>query len=665
MTAKKNATAAKKGDNLNLKIYNATPIGDPQDVEHLGGGIHWVGIRDKDPFHLNPYLIVDGDEAVLVDVGGLHTAEAVLARVKEVIDLDQIVYIIAHHQDPDVTSAINMIKPLVNKKCKVVAHSRISVLLKHYGSGFEFYNVDEEDWQLTFGKGRKLTFAHTPYLHSPGAIVTYDKKTATTFTSDLFGGVTPDWDLYADEETKSELDSFHISYMPSTEILRSGLANIKKLGRIKKIAPQHGSVIEGDLVEKFFTHLEGLEVGMYADELVKERVIEQANANRMQQMVANSNVNFMAADVDGTISYINPAALKMFEEIEDVLPCKASEILGKKYDVFHKDPTHQRNILANFEQMLPRSTSIKLGKYWLNIDAFGVYDKKGEFQGPAVIWENITDKTLRKERDTQVKKQAIEMTDDLAKASDSLKQVSLNMSSAAEETSAQANTLSDVSVNVATNITSIGNSLKEMTSSINEIATNAGKASNVANKAVGNAQSATDEVAELSKSSREIGKVTKVISSIAQQTNLLALNATIEAARAGEMGRGFAVVANAIKELAKQTGDSTEDITEKIERIQEVTTSVTKSIQEIADIIKQINDISTNIASSVEEQSAVSAEITNNMQTASTGVDGISKNVTSMAEAAGHTSKGASDTQGSAKKLAELSQRLSDLVKDF
>ena len=41
-------------------------------------------------------------------------------------------------------------------------------------------------------------------------------------------------------------------------------------------------------------------------------------------------------------------------------------------------------------------------------------------------------------------------------------------------------------------------------------------------------------VAKLGESSTEIGQVIKVITSIAQQTNLLALNATIEAARAGQ-----------------------------------------------------------------------------------------------------------------------------------
>ena len=59
--------------------------------------------------------------------------------------------------------------------------------------------------------------------------------------------------------------------------------------------------------------------------------------------------------------------------------------------------------------------------------------------------------------------------------------------------------------------------------------------------------------AKLGESSAEIGQVIKVITSIAQQTNLLALNATIEAARAGEAGKGFAVVANEVKELAKET----------------------------------------------------------------------------------------------------------------
>lgn len=148
------------------------PIGDPSDSRDLGDGIYWIGVDTQDAFRCNPYLIIDGDEAVLIDPGGLLTAQGVIARAAALVDLTKVRYIIGHHQDPDVISSVNYLRPLVHPSCKIVCHSRMSVLIKHSGSGFQFLEVDKSRWQITFGRGRQLTFAHTPYLHSPGAIVT-------------------------------------------------------------------------------------------------------------------------------------------------------------------------------------------------------------------------------------------------------------------------------------------------------------------------------------------------------------------------------------------------------------------------------------------------------------------------------------------------------------
>jgi len=384
-------------------IPAAIPVGDIGNVTDLGDGIYWIGADVDHVLQCNPYVIVDGDEAVIVDPGGLKHANAVMARAASVVDLSKVRYIIAHHQDPDVCSAVNAFAPHVPSDCQIVCHSRMSVLIDHFGAGLDFYEVDKEGWSLTFGNRRKLTFAHTPYLHSPGAIVSYDRKSRTAFTSDLFGAIDPDWSLHSESGDFRGIHAFHTDYMPSTEILKNGLEAIRDLGQIERIAPQHGSVLEGRWVEQALAGLEKLEVGMYADAAFEKQLAERLHATRMAQLVQNADICFMAADPEGRIVYLNPATERLFRRFEHILPVRVDQLVGTSMDLFHEDPAHQQRILANPDTALPHSAVVRFGDRRLRITAFAVRDPSGVFVGPGVVWEDVTEELRAKE---EIQKQA-------------------------------------------------------------------------------------------------------------------------------------------------------------------------------------------------------------------------------------------------------------------
>lgn len=251
----------------------------------------------------------------------------------------------------------------------------------------------------------------------------------------------------------------------------------------------------------------------------------------------------------------------------------------------------------------------------------------------------------------------------LASASTELTATATQLSANATKTSSESETASHVANEVASGVQTVATNVEEMVASIKEIGRSTAESSEMAKMTLQKAQTSNVTITKLGVSSQEIGDVIKVISSIAQQTNLLALNATIEAARAGEAGKGFAVVANEVKELAKQTAKATDDITNKISAIQTDTKSAVSAIGEISQAVEKLNSISGIIATAVEEQTATTNEISRVVVESKRGVEGIANTVKSVSMAASESSVGSNQTLEASKGLADLSLRLTALIK--
>ncbi len=446
-------------------------------------------------------------------------------------------------------------------------------------------------------------------------------------------------------------------------------------------------------------------------------------AAMFRSMVEDSPINTIFADTSGTIQYMNTASFKQLNEVSALLPVKVDDIVGNSFDVFHKNPAHQRNLIAD-PKNLPHLTNIGLGPETLELLVSAIHGQDGQYLGAMATWARITDKLatekhtaelvekeqvaaieLREKVDsiltvvaaagagdlTQVVtvsgddaigrlgeelskfftglrsniRKLVDGANGVAHSSVSVAEVSEGMGLSAAETTSQAMSVSVAAEEVSQNVQTVAAASEELNASIGEIARNASQAATVASKAVDVAEETNRTVGKLGESSAEIGQVIKVITSIAQQTNLLALNATIEAARAGEAGKGFAVVAYEVKELAKETAKATEDISQKIAAIQNDTDSAVQAIEEISGIINQISEFQTTIASAVEEQSATTKEIGRNVNEAARAASDIAKNVSVVAKAAGSTSDGAMMAKTKSEELAEIAASLQSEVSHF
>lgn len=241
----------------------------------IASNIYWVGeYLENDPFQCHPYLIVNGDESILIDPGSILEVKAVIRKTKELISLSQVKYIILHHQDPDVAAAVPAIEKLINRDdLKIVTHGSVSIFLKHYNIKSDYYNIEKNDFLLKTNSGLELNFLTTPYCHAPGAFVSYHTKNKVLFTGDIFGGLEESWKFYADENYFEEAKKFHELYIPSRDIFNYALKKIEELD-IDLIAPQHGSLIKKEYIGDLIENMKNLDCGLHVEKTYHAKLVD-------------------------------------------------------------------------------------------------------------------------------------------------------------------------------------------------------------------------------------------------------------------------------------------------------------------------------------------------------------------------------------------------------
>ncbi|MCA9097056.1 MAG: PAS domain-containing protein [Planctomycetaceae bacterium] len=124
---------------------------------------------------------------------------------------------------------------------------------------------------------------------------------------------------------------------------------------------------------------------------ITSQVFARKEAETMAATQESIPANVILADKDLNITFINPASRKKLEQLQQYLPVPVDEIVGKNIDIFHKNPGYQRGILAN-PSGLPRRAKIQVGPETLDLLVSAIKDKRGNYLGPMVTWEVVTEK---------------------------------------------------------------------------------------------------------------------------------------------------------------------------------------------------------------------------------------------------------------------------------
>ncbi len=224
----------------------------------IAPGIFWVGINDRttDLFEglwpidregvsYNYYIVLD-EKKVLIDLAKSFKTDEFFANIAEVINPAEIDYIVINHMEPDHTGTLYTFRQIA-PRATVIVSPRGAELLRNFFGITENVKVVEDGETLSLGE-RTLRFLHTPFVHWPETMMTYETGSRILFSCDAFGGYgalrgaifddeCPDLEFY-----KREALRYYVTVVAkfSGPVLKA-IEKLRDL-QVDMIAPSHGLI---------------------------------------------------------------------------------------------------------------------------------------------------------------------------------------------------------------------------------------------------------------------------------------------------------------------------------------------------------------------------------------------------------------------------------------
>lgn len=259
---------------------------DYSEPIEIAKNIYWVGYRSDLNFDMNVFLrVFEGNGRkmnMLIDPGPHTDFDVIASKVEKVLGPGGKIHIaFINHQDPDVCINTRFFQRHY-PNMQVVTSEDTWRLIRFYGLDKNRFTPVEKfkGGRVRLATGHRFRFVPTPYAHFRGACALFDDEHQILFSGDLFGGLSANKDLFAVEDDWAGIKMFHQIYMPTNKALRKAVTNIKALTpNVRIIAPQHGKIIERNLVGPFTEKLVKLEVGLDIETstLTKENYINALN----------------------------------------------------------------------------------------------------------------------------------------------------------------------------------------------------------------------------------------------------------------------------------------------------------------------------------------------------------------------------------------------------
>jgi flavorubredoxin len=223
-------------------------------------------VRGGEAVQANQVLVYDHEHAALLDPGGELTYSGLFMGMSKYMNVKNLDYVVASHQDPDIVASLN--KWLVGTDCKVVVPALWERFIPHFTRPGKVQQrtigIPDQGMQLELGS-IKLMALPAHFLHAEGNFQFYDPKSKILFSGDMGANLCPVQDLDKPVENFDEilpyLEGFHQRYMNSNKVCRFWVNMVRQL-EINIIAPQHGRSFTGPAIKDFLDWIEQLQCGI-------------------------------------------------------------------------------------------------------------------------------------------------------------------------------------------------------------------------------------------------------------------------------------------------------------------------------------------------------------------------------------------------------------------
>lgn len=232
--------------------------------------IYWVGSGVKSFLNRNSYLRIfkgSGNTAnMLIDPGPTCDLDDLIQKSTKILgNVAKINLIYINHQDPDVVGNVPYITKMNPRAVVMATEDTWRLVSLNNAPHTPFKPVERfKNFRVVLNTAstHRMQFIPTPFCHFRGACMVYDLESRILFSGDFLGGIAA-LGLEATEANWAGIKAFHQLYMPSNEAIRMAVQKIRQLNPAPlMIAPQHGGIIRGALMDDFLDRMNSLQVGL-------------------------------------------------------------------------------------------------------------------------------------------------------------------------------------------------------------------------------------------------------------------------------------------------------------------------------------------------------------------------------------------------------------------